>query len=490
MQLIIKNNSATNPLTLDLSQYVDVQQGDGMDPANSEFTTKIWGRSLLKQGATLALEQLQEKQLMFPLVLGPVGGLSNAPQNTSALMLLIEQINQIINSAGFTASWQPDGASQATVWDGLSGQLDVDYDFRTEQQHWTRAKLRLFLQPLGHPGGPRPYAAASGVGPLLVVAPYASGGALSIGASTQAGVAGFGGAPRGASTGIFYSGAPSLAGDAPAQLQIGYTVGPSTATPSITAVSLLPDGVYNPQQNLSPQAGNTYGASVPGGTVFTAGAGAYSQFVSFQPTRVPNSGPGALAFPPDSWAGNHRMLAMARSSGTTQVLIPQVSSLISTSTVASVGPPGVWGIYDVGCFALRASQVPGEAVAIGASVQGGGSGAVDICAVFTFPDNSTWFINGGTSAGPLGNNVLIDDVVGEQFYTTLHSVGAASPATLANGIVGAIRQTQYSRGLVPSPDPKTGFPTIAILGNIPSTFPSWQMSAQVSILEKTRYILP
>ena len=85
----------------------------------------------------------------------------------------------------------------------------------------------LFSEPFARTAAPGPLAAASAVSPVLMISPYASGGQYILGASTQAGVAGFGGQQRPLG-GVFYSGNPSLAGDAPALLQIGYA-GPSEA---------------------------------------------------------------------------------------------------------------------------------------------------------------------------------------------------------------------------------------------------------------------
>src|ERR1017187_7749989 len=79
-----------------------------------------------------------------------------------------------------------------------------------------------------------------------MITPYASGGANILGARG----AGFGGVQQ-ASGGVQYFGAPSLAGDAPALLQISY-VGPApkgasqTGTVPYIAVSLLPDQHYQP----------------------------------------------------------------------------------------------------------------------------------------------------------------------------------------------------------------------------------------------------
>lgn len=220
-QLVISNGSATNPQSLTLDPYMEVNDGEGMDVANPDFSQRVWGRSLLKAGATLALEQMTEKELIFPLLLGPVGGASGAPMNLSQTLLLIQQINSIITSPGAIATWQPLGATSATTFDVLSGLAAVKYSYRKEEQFWTEVELQLFTEPLGRTAAPRVYAAASGVGPLLMISPYASGGALAIVASTTGyGASGGKYNPNGANGGVSYWGSPSLAGEAPALLQI------------------------------------------------------------------------------------------------------------------------------------------------------------------------------------------------------------------------------------------------------------------------------
>ena len=142
--------------------------------------------------------------------------------------------------------------SQATVFDGISGQFDIEYNYRRGQKQYTNGKLRLFSSPFGRAASARPYASASAVGPLLMISPYASGGAAALVASTT-GYGASGGiySPNGPSGGISYIGSPSLAGDAPALLQISY-VGPMATGASrngdvpYAAISLLPDQYYAP----------------------------------------------------------------------------------------------------------------------------------------------------------------------------------------------------------------------------------------------------
>lgn len=54
---------------IDLTEYIDPQPGDGMEPGDPTFTEKVFARSLLKKGATFTLEHLREKEQVFPLYL-------------------------------------------------------------------------------------------------------------------------------------------------------------------------------------------------------------------------------------------------------------------------------------------------------------------------------------------------------------------------------------------------------------------------------------
>ena len=303
MDLTITNNNTSNPLTLDLTNYIQVSD-KSMDPASPSFTDKVITHSLLKAGGVLALTDLKNKELVYPLLL---------MANTQiALDQLVEQINLILEFAGATASWQDDGASQATTFDLIGGQFDIEYDYRKAQKFYVEGKLRLFAEPFGRTASPRFYAAASGIGPLLMISPYTSAGASGIGATTVGGVAGAGGQPAGPSTGIFYA-SPGLQGDAPAVLQLSYAGPQPTGATNAGAIpymamSVLPDNTYQPLitpgliNRLTAYAINS--TSVVGSQYLSVPPGA-SDVLSFQ-------WPGLI--PPTTWAGNHRVFAIARAS--------------------------------------------------------------------------------------------------------------------------------------------------------------------------------
>lgn len=547
--LIISNGSIANPQSLDLSQYINFTDQSPTDPAAPQYSDKVWSRSVLREGAVLSMEQVTEKELIWDLYLNAA--------NTTALHKLIQQINTIVETPGCVCQFQNDGASQPTYFDGLTGQLDITFSYWKTQSQWTEAKLRFFAQPFGRTASPRRYATASGAGPLLIVSPYASGGALSVAASTQSGVAGFGG--RGfysnstsASSGVFYWGAPSLAGDAPAQLQISY-VGPlpNTATNygvvPYVAVSLLPDQYYQPL--IGPTEVTSLAVTNPGASrtiVTTAPCGAAISYIASPIGGVRadilgfstiHAASPAVA-PGVTWGGLHRLFAIARASAGNMNGPPGMNIWtepgpgVNGSTVAAVPLNVDWQVLDLGTVSIRPSN-PGPYVQLGVALNSA-SGAIwgDIGGFVMLPDNSTWFLNptqiqpsqygfplpiarnNGNPSAPYTNTLLMDDILGDQLiYTGQSQTFAPSPL---GSIPSSARITQYSRGIIPRPDPKMGLPILAILGvgqtNIASstvsfTYPngvtasqvfagaSWTSTqalpsyVQVNVLERTRYLL-
>lgn len=508
--LQLTNNSTVNPITLDLSQYLYLTDDEAPDPYDPAFTQRIFSRSLLKEGATLALTQLVEKEQTWNLLLGPYN-------TASAMAIAIQQVNEVLNTPGAVLSWQDDGLSQPTYFDLLTGELQIEYSYRKAQKAYTKAKLLTFSAPLGRTAGPRAYAAASGLGPLLMISPYASSGKLALAASA----AGFGASggifgPNGASGGISYLGNPSLAGDAPAQLTISYQ-GASEATfgpVQSFVIAALPGPTYNP---LIP------GAALTGdGNVIRSATAVASAYFSASPIGVSPPGANGLyvannaglpgpGVPPLSWSGQHRLFAIARASTTLAAasvtavigLFPD-GILVGATTIASIAPLTDWGLYDLGTYALRPSEPSYNNLNL---FMGAASATVDLTALYSFPDATAWFLSGPRVVLPSdaptaafdqfpGDNViLVDDTRGDQWLFPANTMPPAPPGNLAQYGVDGARVTQYSRGLIPRPDPKAGLPTLALLAvrqAIPGTtnpmnYPTY---AQLNVQERTRYILP
>jgi hypothetical protein len=490
--LVLTSNNPANPQTIDLTNYVVVDPGQGLDPADPAFTQRVWSRSLLKEGATLALEQLVEREMMFPLKLGPIGGFGSSPQNLSATLGLIQQINQIIETPGATMTWQPPGASQPTTFDILSGLVESAYNYRAEGQGWEFANLRVFTQPLGRTGSIRTYALAQGLGPITYVAPSSY-----LQTTPSPGV-------------ITYYGNPSLAGDGPAKLVIT-TMGASNVNYQ-GFVSLFPDSTYPPMsasQITNSNGGFIYTPSAPAGVICPLHG--FADQIDWTP--IAQGGFQSNNFtPPIGWEGLHRLFVFARASANpaspdnilyingTQGNLTAVSAGVNSA--ASIQPGSSWGLYDLGTVSVRASEsFNGAFVSV---FKSNPSSFVDIGGMFMLPDNSTWFLQTGvnpvTAQSADFGSLILDDIVAEQFSGgALSSVSPSAP--YANQFGGVSKRTSLSRGLVPQPDPKNGLPIIAVCTmpngsppatpRVPGLYPPFK-SIQVGVwaLERTRYVLP
>lgn len=242
--------------------YLGVNAGEGLDPADPQFTNKVFANSLLKQGGTLALEDLKLRELALPLTLQAA--------SKDALNALVRQINVIVNTTGCELAWSDEGTTVVTYFDLASGQLDAEFDFRQGQQAqpMLKAKLRLFVQPLGR--------SSQNSGALA----KAGGGGAEVSGTPPV---------------LVYHAASSLAGDAQALLSVNEVEGPGPAKAFLSALSVLPNASYVP---WIPAASLTtaWKATTANGYSFLSG-GASTVTVTREPT---------------TYFGNHRILALAR----------------------------------------------------------------------------------------------------------------------------------------------------------------------------------
>lgn len=329
--------------SLDLSPYLDVQQGHGMDPAAATFSDRVFTHSLLKEGGVLALENLKLKEMVFPLLLHAT--------SRSGLSALVQQVNRQLAMSGQTVQWQDQGAAQPTSFDLASGQLDLEYDFRRAGGYWLAGKLRLFTQPLGRTATARLVASAAGTGPLLML-PVAS----------------------------------PILGDANALMAAQVQIGSQVATSGrLLGLSVLPgpSGAYQPLwPAASLQAG---GAS---GVLMGASGALASQLVRAGPGGV-LGGLSLTGVPVQPYGGENRVLAIARAPAGGTV------SLTVGNQFGVYGPTGVCAASDWTLADLGVQRIPS---ALGAtqnmvwSVWTGGA-TCDVTGLIVIPDSQTVFVS-------------------------------------------------------------------------------------------------
>ncbi len=118
-----------------------------------------------------------------------------------------------------------------------------------------------------------------------------------------------------------------------------------------------------------------------------------------------------------------------------------------------------------------------------------GNGSADVTALVMLPEKSSWMmspqqvnpfvygfapqfaIQNSFPSGYYSNTLLIDDTLPDQFAYAGTTKGFTPSPAVMGGSVGRI--TQYSRGVIPRPDPAYGVPILAFRGvgqqSIPTT---------------------
>jgi hypothetical protein len=386
---------------LDLTQYMDVQPSDGMDPANPQFTQRVWSHALLKEGGVQALENLQLKEMQFPLNL-------NAGSR-DAVGALLQQVNNMVNAAGQTVQWQDMGSSQPTFFDLAGGQFDIKYDFRRAGNYWICGLLRLFVQPLGHTATMRLVASAAGTGPLLML-PIPS---------------------------------PVL-GDALAQIQAVVTSGQANVYAPIPGIAVLPPG-YVPEFQS---------ATLGGSGVLMGGSGAVaSQFLRYtQPPGAPGFSQICAATLPAAtpYLGTNRLIAIARGAGMLQSDIggqtgptSYLASITGATNSGGAGDSG-WQTVDLGPFSIPSSLPQPTQLMIAvlgiAPTNALATQTIDVCDLIVLPDSNSAFVRtvGQQIATPSGA-FTFDGVMNE---SSCEALGAFQS-----------RLSGAQRGSIPKPPP-------------------------------------
>lgn len=462
----------SNNGNINLTKYLNMQPGEGADPAGAAFTTKVLAHSILKPGSTLALEDLKEKLQTFPLKL-------NAG-NKEKLDELVEKINKILNTPGTQVEWVDEGALESTYWDLISGQCDVEYDLRRGEKNYLDAKLRLFVQPLGY---------YSKKGPKALEA---------FGGTTVS---------KGTSPLVVFRANSVLKGDAPSLIQ-AQILSKSVVHGQVAAVSALPSLEFVP---LAPAASYAVGPSGNGGGTMSFSAD------SFAPTGtmahiVPSAAGVVYTFTSEekskyAYVGENRILLAART--------PTVSASFSASANINIIPfktlfrgqygavatpyaTGAWRLYDLGIVNSASSYLnSGEKYSVSVYLENntGASRAIDIGGLIQLPDRNTCWLNTGpiaTVTASLANqNVISFDGVANAIRIGANMgvpAAGASPA-VASQTTSVIDVSANVRGNIPTIQPGQEVNTIACLvANMYGGTMNAETLVNVNVLERCRYV--
>jgi hypothetical protein len=411
---------------LDLSAYINVQAGAGLDPSDPAFSSKVFAHSLLKQGGTLALEDLKLKEMTFPLTLKAT--------TKDKLTALVREINTIIETPGCEVEWSDEGTAISTFFQLASGQFDVEFDFRQGQQSnpMLKGRLRLFVQPLGQLEKT----------PRSLVQP---GGGATLTGSVPV---------------LVFHGASPVRGDAPSLIEAFVGM---PATTSFAAFSVLPSASYNPWQPATPALLTTGWTATR-----TAGEGPFL-------VGMGNANPIYQQLPGGVYTGQNRVLVLAKrlnAATPAKIGVEQEAEDLTNPFIAASEPqaaevPNTSGVFTlVDCGVLNRPSLAGEVWNYRIS----STATVAIAGVVVLPENTTsWLLDTTTSPG---SQVIFSGPKGAVWEQTSHLLDRSGSA----------------RGAMPAALPAATAPTFAFLslagvsGAIYST-----RSHYVNVLEQTRY---
>lgn len=419
---------------VDLSSYLNVQEGQGMDPADPAFSNRVFAHSLLKRGGVLALEDLKLREMTFPLTLKAT--------SKDKLTALVRELNTILETPGCEVEWSDEGTAVSTFFDLASGQFDPEFDFRQGQQSnpMLKGKLRLFVQPLGQIEKlPRK---------LLMAGTSAANGATLTASVPVA---------------VFHA-ASGLRGDAPGQLSAVLQI-PSEAY--FAAFSVLPTASYQPFLTASSSSTVAFGnwkasSSAADGIINTGGNGFANRLL--------------FTLPNETYVGQNRVLALARRvNAATDVKIGiemegigREASLIAASDstrnvdVASTS----WIVAD--CGVITRGSLPASAWNLVLT----STGTVALAGVIVLPDNTTsWLREPFTTP--------------EQTSITFSGVNGSIEESIVGGLPGD--RSGYARGAIPTIPPGATPAALAFMAFNYLTLTT-KKAYYVNVLETSRYV--
>jgi hypothetical protein len=153
---------------LDLSNYLRVAQGDGLDPLDSSgFIDPQFSDSVIAEGQPLISVTQSNREMVFPLYLRST--------TMDALADLMQSINsEIANTRPLVLEWKDQGATNSTFFDVTFARFDPEYNYRRAggngNAKWMGGTLRVYASPpYGHTGTTRVIATAVASGNSVLV---------------------------------------------------------------------------------------------------------------------------------------------------------------------------------------------------------------------------------------------------------------------------------------------------------------------------------
>ncbi len=333
----------------DLSQYLRVNDGEGLDPFDSDgFEEPQFTEGPFTEGQTLTNVDIDNRAQVWPLYLNS--------SSKDQLHLLQQAINRELRYGAqpLRVAWRDAGATQTTFYDVAYARFDPEFSMRKGQRGWLAGTLRVWGQPpYGHTGTERVLGTSTATGPQT----------LALG---------------------------SVAGDVDALLNFQVGI-PSRALPS--QITLLPP---KPLYTLVSVMGSSWVPYYPAASILS-GAGTLtgaSGAMGSQVLRKSISAGGPMDLniylsDPAVYDTPARILLEVRSSGTQPVVFDLVGAIdgnVPTVAVPSFLPNG-WQVVDLGVMSRAVATPIGVVIAAHPSYVA--AQTVDVAGVFILPEART-----------------------------------------------------------------------------------------------------
>lgn len=150
-----------NTADLDLSAYLNVQEGEGLDPAAGGFLEPAFNDSPIGAGQSLVNIDAQNKEHIYPLMLKAA--------TKDALHTLVGSIRLKLSEPQVRVEWRDQGATFSTFYDLEFGRFEPSYRFFRARQNWLGGNLHLWVRPYGHTGTERIAGTAAGSRMMQIV---------------------------------------------------------------------------------------------------------------------------------------------------------------------------------------------------------------------------------------------------------------------------------------------------------------------------------
>lgn len=305
----------------DLSVFVNVQPGEGLDPAAPFAEPQFSGGGAFGEGLTYIGDSITLREWVIPLILEAA--------DRDSLLQLIEDINQDL-TRGAQIEYAIDASVDSISYFDLErGRLDIAYNHFLAQSNITRANLRLWTRPFAHTGTARPIASI-------------------------------------AATAAVQFAATGIDGDLMAQARMDVRVGSQVASTG----RVVAYGVHrSPSFNAIRGPSSPDFVAMSGATVRGASGAIGSQYLALpvSPTGGAYGGPALTAYitPPAAHVGRHRVFAVMRSRLSAAISLYAVDSYDSRlGPTVTVPANSVWNLKDLGEISVPSrSSITQEGVA-------------------------------------------------------------------------------------------------------------------------------